>query len=171
MAKFTLDIEEEIDFNFIAIASHAKMYKLCWALNAYLGFEFVKHDDFIIKESFSNFRHFSSYKFHQTNTEIFYQLIENNGQLVSHKNRELPPIDEGASILIKEYKNFNYFLYINGKFIDSDYELLLKELRNVPRILTTFEINLQQIKNRSIFLDYDPFKQNKNSSHARPSIR
>ncbi|MEQ1734492.1 MAG: hypothetical protein ABL940_12520, partial [Bacteroidia bacterium] len=89
----------------------------------------------------------------------------------SHKNRELPPIDEGASTLIKEYKNFNYFLYINGKFIDSDYELLLKELRNVPRILTTFEIDLQQIKNRSIFLDYDPFKQNKNSSHIRPSIR
>lgn len=171
MAKFTLDIPEEIDFNLIAIASHTKIYKLCWAINEQLGFKFVKHDDFIIRESFSSFRHYASYKFHQQNTEIFYQLIENRGQLVSHKNTEIPPIDEGVSYLIKEHKIFNYFLYINGIFIESDYELLLKELRNIPRILTTFEIDLQQIKNRSIFLDYDPFKQNKNSSYVRASVR
>jgi hypothetical protein len=171
VAKFTLDIEEEIEFNLIAIASHTKMYKLCWALNKHFGFELVKHDDFIIKETFSSFRHFSSYKYYQPNTEIFYQLIENNGQYISHKNTDLPPTEEGASTLIKEYKNFNYFLYIKGIFIESDYELLLKDLRNVPRILTTFEIDLQEIKNRSIFLDYDPFKQNKNSSNARSSIR
>ena len=46
MAKLTLDFYQDFDFDLIGICSHVKDYRLVWALNNYLGYDFAKGDNY-----------------------------------------------------------------------------------------------------------------------------
>ena len=91
---FTLEPIENLEFNVLAINSHAKAYKLCWEINKNLHLSFEKTEDQIIQEELI----FSRYKHKTDNVE--YNILTNRSK---------------KGYLIPDQKSINYFLVINNE--------------------------------------------------------
>jgi len=48
MAKLTLEVEEDYDFELVGICSHAKDYRLSWEINNVLEFDLEKGENYEI---------------------------------------------------------------------------------------------------------------------------
>lgn len=128
MAKHTLEVEFEYDFDLIAISCHLSDYRVCWLINKMLDLSLhrVEHD----KDSFhKDFVVFSD-KCADSRTEI--HLMVNQGH---------------ESWLIPEKKQANYLLILNDNARWS-VPKLIKDLRDQPGVLTAFEIDPNELKSK-----------------------
>ena len=135
MAKKTLDIEYDYDFQLIGISSHIKDYRLCWAINsASIGINFIKTEDFKISlknETENNF--YSQYVYNNEDAGLEFILISNRGT----KNYLLP-----------EIKQADFVLIIKGNFAEKQTEELIKKLKTIPFVLTAFTIEASELKSK-----------------------
>lgn len=138
MKSFTLDSLEEVDFVVLAINSHAKGYKLCWAINNKLKLNFVKNNFHKLEETTAvEFARFTS-----TNpyTDTQYDLLNNYS-----KNGYLLP----------KYRNVDYFLKIQNPFWEKEKADFIKKLGEIAEILLIFEFDLDKINSLHPFIFND----------------
>ena len=77
MNKFKLDIDYDYDFVLIGISCHETDYRICWAINNELGFDFKRTDDLEIKDKkLTTFSTYSLYAYHNDKTYMDYYIIE-----------------------------------------------------------------------------------------------
>lgn len=128
MAKHTLEVEFEYDFDLIAISCHLRDYRMCWLVNKMMGLSLhrIDHDDNSFHKDFVVF----SDKCEESRTEI--HLIVNQGR---------------ESWLIPEKKQANYLLILNNnaRWNTAD---LMRELRDQPGVLTAFELDPNGLKSK-----------------------
>lgn len=128
MAKFKLDIEYDYDFILIAICSHERDYRFCWALNKTLNLDLQKREQPIeIKDKkLDGPLNFSVY--HHPDEEMFtdYYIIVNRANGV---------------FLITEHKNVDYFMIIKGNITTAEKNKLITQLKKINNILTAYEID------------------------------
>ncbi len=138
MKSFTLDSLEEVDFLVLAINSHAKGYKLCWAINNKLKLNFVKNNFHKPEEAIEvEFARFTSTN---PDTDTQYDLLSNYS-----KNGYLLP----------KYRNVDYFLKIQNPFWEKEKTDFIKKLGEIAEILLIFEFDLDKINSLHPFIFND----------------
>lgn len=136
MAKFTLDIEYDYDFSLVGLCCHARDYKLCWAMNNYLGFNFVRQDNLklVAKAHTAEFSHFT---FEDEDKRLEYSLISNRGN---------------GSILVPEHKQADYLLKLNGAIGQNQLNELVNKLKGLELVLTAYPIDINTLKSKQNLL-------------------
>jgi len=138
MKSFTLDYLEEVDFVVLAINSHVKGYKLCWAINNKLNFNFVKNN--FHKPEEAKTVEFARFTSKNPDTDIQYDLLSNYS-----KNGYLLP----------KYRNVDYFLKIQNPFWEKEKIDFIKKLGEIAEILLIFEFDLDNINSLHPFIFND----------------
>jgi len=132
---FTLEKVDAIDFNVLAINSHAKGYKLCWNINNELQLNFEKVEDQLIEKEMMFSRYFC-----ETTKGDEYNIISNRSK---------------KGYLIPNQKSVNYFLIVNNRNWLAEKKEFIGKLRANKEVLLVFELDVLNNKyiNRFIFND------------------
>ncbi|MBL4710128.1 MAG: IPExxxVDY family protein [Flavobacteriales bacterium] len=136
MAKLTLEIEEDYDFELIGICSHAKDYRLSWELNQRLRVDLIKDENLELTIKGERQSH-SFFSFIDDENLIEYYLINNRSE---------------NGKLIPEEKRSDYFLLIRGVLREGQIGELIGEIATIKNILTTYEIEVEQLKSKDNLL-------------------
>ena len=151
MAKLTLDIEYEYDFNLIGISCHQKVYKLCWAINKNFSLNLKKIDDYFVEQQQPNTQiNCIRYEYIDEKSDLQYWLIENKGNIIQKNGTDFEIV--GAGLLVPEMKYADYFLVLKGNFFDHFYNNIISELKNISFILTAFNVEVESLKSKNNFL-------------------
>mgnify|MGYP001173250113 FL=1 len=138
MKSLTLDYLEEVDFVVLAINSHAKGYKLCWAINNKLNLNFVKNN--FHKPEEARVVEFARFTSKNTDIDTQYDLLRNYS-----KN----------GYLLTKYRNIDYFLKIQNPFWEKEKADFIKKLGEIAEILLIFEFDLNNINSLNPFIFND----------------
>lgn len=128
--KIMLESRSEASFFTLAgISCHLKDYRLSFLLNRELEASFKKVDD--LPGDYSLY---------------FYadEECRNSFYLISNRNEE--------KVLFPESKQTDFLLLVEGPFKKIQLDKLLKAIRTIPNVLTSFEIQIGTLKNFPGFL-------------------
>ena len=127
-----LKISEEIRFKLIGISSHENDYRLVWAINSKLGFQFVRTDSLIIhREALQTDLSFNRYTYTDEDKYLTFNLISNNST-------------EG--FLFPGLKNLDYLVQVTGDILEGEMAELLRNLKSVEVISACFILDPAKIK-------------------------
>jgi hypothetical protein len=133
-----LKFEIDFDFVLIAVTTSLKDYRVCFLINKYLNFNFVKNDDLEVDISpgsepvlFSLYR----YSWETTDTDFFF--IGNKGS---------------DGYLVPEIKSADYFLMIRNYIDDNELDTIVSSLNKIPEIVAAVKIDPKKIKSRENLL-------------------
>ena len=132
MAKFTLSIEDDFDFDLFGFCSHYTDYRACWAINEALDLRLEKSD-----ESFM----VSGKKGDVVSAHSFYEWYDEdnliNYYLIKNKN--------GIHFLVPELSQIDYFLVVKESgAIETD--AFLSKLKQTAGVLTAFHYDPFELK-------------------------
>jgi len=124
MAKFTLSIEDDFEFDLFGFCSHYTDYRACWAINESLDLKLVKsNESFMVSGKKGDvISAHSFYEWFDEDNLITYYLIKNK---------------DGVHHLIPERAQIDYFLIVKESGV-IDSEEFLTRLKNTPGVLTAF---------------------------------
>ena len=133
-----LKFEIDLDFVLIAVTTSLKDYRICYLINKYLNYNFVKSDDLKV-EMAQNPEGvlFSKYTYHWETTETDFYFIANKGS---------------DGYLIPEMRKTDYFLMIKNYIDDNDVESIVSSLNKIPEIVAAVKIEPKKIKSRENLL-------------------
>lgn len=142
--KLQLNYYPEDDYRIIGISCHLKDYRLAYFLNQSLNFSFRKIENFVTGNHQSDPElSFSLYSFHLQENQVSFYLVANRCLL---------------GYLIPEQKKLDYLIIINGVIDDEKILSLIKTIKEIPSVLTAFQLNLSKIKNlQKILNDFELF--------------
>jgi hypothetical protein len=124
--KYTLNIDDEVEFDVFGLSTPFADYRLAWALNENLEFKFEKSSDqfSIFDRKSKQLKSFQQFSFvdEENLTQIF--LIKNK---------------QGNQIVTAEHLMMDYFLIIKNNFT-LDLNKLLTQLRNTNGIVAAFKL-------------------------------
>ncbi|MDX1651229.1 MAG: IPExxxVDY family protein [Brumimicrobium sp.] len=139
MAKHTLKLEEDYDFDLIGLCSHHSDYRLCWAINDHLDLALSKAEEpFMVSGKKGEIvSSHSLYEWRDEENQVSYFLIGN-------KNNN--------QFLIPEKAQIDYFLVIREAGI-IEIDDFLTRLKQISSILTAFIYDPGSLKsgNKLIF--------------------
>ncbi len=156
ITKLNLEDSFSEEFSLLAIHTDLEDFRLAYFLNKKLGlnlsrkefdlnfidskgnfsvFEYIDQDNFLKWNLISNIYN------HNFTTNISNDLFELSNELVKKFN------------LLAEYKNVNFLLKLENNENQVDLEDIIKEIKNIPQIITLYNIN-KDLKNKEnlIFL-------------------
>ena len=133
-----LKFEIDLDFVLIAVTTSLKDYRICYLINRYLNFNFVKTADLAVEMAPNPGPvYFSRYTYSWETTETDFYFIANKGT-------------EGY--LIPEMRKTDYFLMIKNYIDDNDVESIVSSLNKIPEIVAAVKIEPKKIKSRENLL-------------------
>jgi hypothetical protein len=125
-------------FTLVGISCHLKDYRLSYLLNYHIPAEFIKLEDLKIAPQAK--KEVSGFSFYYYKDEDRF----NNYSLFANRNQE--------AVLIPEMKHTDFILAIEGEFRKPRMDALLKNIRSIPNVLTSYEIKFAEIKNYETLL-------------------
>jgi hypothetical protein len=133
-----LKFEIDLDFLLIAITSPLKDYRICYLINKFLHFNFVKIDDLKVDlNAVPGPLQFSRYHYQTGPTETDFYFIANKSP-------------DGH--LLPEMGRVDYFLLIKNYMDEKDFDGLLSGLNKIPEIVAAVKIDPKKIKSRENLL-------------------
>lgn len=138
MNRKFLKFEIDLDFVLIAVTTSLKDYRICYLINKYLNFNFVKTDDLAVDiHPGAPSVYFSLYEYNWEASETDFFFISNKGS---------------DGYLIPEMKKADYFLMIKNYIDDNDLDNLISALNKIPEIVAAVKIDPKKIKSRENLL-------------------
>ncbi|NVM67414.1 hypothetical protein FHW88_005741 [Mucilaginibacter sp. SG538B] len=138
MNRKFLKFEIDFDFVLIAVTSSLKDYRVCFLINRYLNFNFVKTDDLEVDiYPGSEPVLFSLYRYSWETTETDFFFIGNKGS---------------DGYLVPEIKSADYFLMIRNYIDDNELDTIISSLNKIPEIVAAVKIDPKKIKSRENLL-------------------
>ncbi len=138
MNRKFLKFEIDLDFVLIAVTTSLKDYRICYLINKYLNFNFVRTDDLAVDISQNAAPvHFSLFLYNWESSETDFYFIGNKGS---------------DGYLIPEMKKADYFLMIKNYIDDNDLDSLVSALNRIPEIVAAVKIDPKKIKSRENLL-------------------
>ncbi|HRO39519.1 MAG TPA: IPExxxVDY family protein, partial [Flavobacteriales bacterium] len=128
MAKFKLDSDPRPEVFLIAISSHEKDYRLCWALNNSLRLDLARRDRDI--DGFPSAAKFPAFDHVEPETQAAITLVGNHAE-------------EG--VLLPEQRQADYFLIVDNESRMRQQEVL-DGVRRAEFVLAAFPLDIQGIK-------------------------
>lgn len=138
--KIYLDVRSEpAVFTLLGISCHVKDYRISFLLNKHLGYDFQKMEDLkITLASKKDPAEFSLYYYHDEDYFNKYYLLANRSQDL---------------VMAPEIKQVDFLLLIEGEFRKAQKDLLIKSIREIPNVLTAYEVKFAEIKNYETLLN------------------
>ncbi len=136
MAKLTLEVEEDYDFDLVGICSHVKDYRLSWEINKALGFDLMKDNNYEINVKGAS-QSYSFFSFIDEENLIEFYLVNNRC---------------ANGVLLPEEKRSDYFLMTKGVLRGGQKAQIIKQIDNIKNVLKTHEIEVNQLKSKSNLL-------------------
>ncbi|MFC0513338.1 IPExxxVDY family protein [Mucilaginibacter angelicae] len=138
MNRKFLKFEIDFDFVLIAVTSSLKDYRVCFLINKYLNFNFVKNDDLEV-DIYPGAEPvlFSLYRYSWETTETDFFFIGNKGS---------------DGYLVPEIKSADYFLMIRNYIDDNELDTIVSTLNKIPEIVAAVKIDPKKIKSRENLL-------------------
>jgi hypothetical protein len=133
-----LKFEIDLDFVLIAVTTPLKDYRICYLINRYLNFNFLKTADLAI-EIHPNPEpvYFSMFTYHWEASDTDFYFIANKGS---------------DGYLIPEMRKTDYFLMIRNYIDDDDLDKLVSSLNRIAEIVAAVKIDPKKIKSRENLL-------------------
>lgn len=138
MAKYTLNLEDDFNFDLIGLCSHQGDYRVCWSINEQIGLRLKKSiEPFMVsgKKGVINSSH-SLYEWEDENENVVYYFIQNK---------------DNGKFLVPEKAQIDFFLVIQEAGV-IDVDDLLTKLKNIPSILTAFSFDPYDLKSANKFI-------------------
>ena len=135
--KKILKFEIDLDFVLIAVTTSLKDYRICFLINKYLHFNFIKTADHEIELSNTGTVYFSMYSDHWEASGTDFYFMSNKGT-------------EGY--LVPEMNKTDYFLMIKNYIDDESLDNLLSGLNKIPEIVAAVKIDPKKVKSRENLL-------------------
>jgi hypothetical protein len=133
-----LKFEIDLDFVLIAVTTSLKDYRICYLINKFLNFNFVKSPDLSV-----DIHHgdtpvlFSMYHYNWEASETDFYFMANKGS---------------DGYLIPEMKKADYFLLIKNYIDENDLESIITALNKIPEVVAAVKIDPKKIKSRENLL-------------------
>ena len=136
--KFKIDIDFSQDNLLIGISCHKKDYWLTFKINDLLKLNLSRIEDLPVYNSkFDMLLKYTLFYFEEPNTLKSYYLFSNYNP-------------EGK--LFPSRKNIDYFVLVNGR-TDDNYKLnIVSTIKQIPNVLTAFEIEITGTRDMDNFL-------------------
>lgn len=149
MANYILEIEDEIDFELIAIRSILPDYQLAYVLNKQLKIQLGrsrKDLDVQFKRKGEIF-HFTYFEYYDEKDFKEFQLIKNSSfeeivAITQHTNYLFEEIQESKPYLLKELKGFDFIIKQRG-FEQAE---LLEIIKKIKPVQYALNIDVNTIK-------------------------
>jgi len=133
-----LKFEIDLDFVLIAVTTSLKDYRVCYLINKFLHFDFIKIPDLSIDISqVGKPALFSIYHYNWEASETDFYFIANKGS---------------DGYLIPEMRKADYFLMIKNYIDEDDLDNLVSALNKIPEIVAAVKIDPKKIKSRENLL-------------------
>ena len=133
-----LKFEFDLDFVLIAVTTSLKDYRICFLINKYLNFNFVKTADLAVDINQSpELVYFSKYADHWEASATDFYFIANKGS---------------DGYLVPEMNKTDYFLMIKNYIDEEDLDRLISGLNKIPEIVAAVKIDPKKIKSRENLL-------------------
>lgn len=135
MAKHTLQLEDDFNFDLIGLCSHQSDYRVCWSINEHLDLHLSKSlEPYMVSgkkgEVISSH---SFYEWYDEGNAVEYFLIKNKCN---------------TQFLIPEKGQIDYFLVIREAGI-IEVDVLLTKIKEITGILTAFIFEPGELKSGS----------------------
>ncbi len=135
MPIYTLEIEDNYDFDLIGISSHEKDYRLAWALNKCMFWRMVRIADIDVQQKSSRSAH-GQFRFSHPIEQTVITLIDNKTQ---------------DGFFMQELQQFDYLLKIENERFGCD-DAFYKKLRTTPFVLTAYPLQIEKLKSKQNLL-------------------
>ncbi len=129
--KLRLNIDYNQEYVVIGIPCHLKYYRIAYLINKKLSLHLMKIEDLVILSKKKQYPKFVIYYYKDEENFNSFYLISNKSQ---------------NGNLIPEQKQTDYFLFIDNFLNKQTKDKLIKEIREIPNVLTAYEINPLSIK-------------------------
>jgi hypothetical protein len=134
-----LKVDNNIHFRLLGISCHENDYRLVWAINTQLKWNFVKTANLVIhNQKLKSDLEFSRFTFSDENRYITYHLISN-----------ICP----DGFLFSEIKNIDFLLQVNGEITEAEMREFRSKLKAVKVISATFILHPEKLKGLNQILD------------------
>ncbi len=128
-----LKVDNDIRFRLMGISCHENDYRLVWAVNNQLKWNFVKTGNLVVhNQKLKTDLEFSRFTFTDDSRYMTYHLISNR-------------CPDG--FLFPEIRNLDFLLRLSGEINNSELEILIKQYRKIDMISAVFAIEPNQIRN------------------------
>lgn len=146
-----LDYENDHDYQLIGIHTPLEDFRLAFYLNNSFNTNLKRlPKDLDFK---SNNASFSLYAFDCEKTFTYWSLIANKFTYVyEDENQPLFSKQQQTSVLIKEKKQVDYFLKIEGEIHSKKLEQIIMQINNIKNIITSYSINPQTLKSKDFLI-------------------
>ncbi|WP_299497455.1 IPExxxVDY family protein [Mucilaginibacter sp.] len=138
MNRKFLKFEIDLDFVLIAVTTSLKDYRICYLINKYLNFNFVRADDLAVD-------------IYQGATPVLFSLFLYNWE-ASETDFYFIANKGSDGYLVPEMKKADYFLMIKNYIDDNDLDKLVSALNRIPEIVAAVKIDPKKIKSRENLL-------------------
>ena len=154
MPVYELDFNDFSSNEYALIAIHTTLsdYKLAYLLNNRLNYLFKRADfDLDMRSKHNEKVSFTIYEYF--NTEYSFFLISN-----VYKNKKETDgvglfIESIAyNYLVPEKKKVDYFMKIEGDIEEDFLITLIKEIKSLPQVLTSYEIEVETLKSKDFLI-------------------
>lgn len=138
MAKYTLSLEDDFNFDLIGLCSQLGDYRVCWSINERIGLRLKKSiEPFMVsgRKGVVNSSH-SLYEWEDEEGLVSYYFIQNKSN---------------GKFLVPEQSQIDFFLVIKDAGV-VDVDKLLAQLKNIPSILTAFSFDPYDLKSANKFI-------------------
>jgi len=132
---YTLEIEDNYDFDLIGISSHEKDYRLVWAMNKRMLWRMARIAEISMSQKDVTSLH-GQFRFEHPIEQTVITLIDNKTQ---------------DGYFMQELQQFDYLLKIEGERKNCD-DAFYKKLRSTPFVLTAFVLQIDKLKTKQNLL-------------------
>lgn len=147
MGKLKLDFSYDYDFFLVSIHSTLEDYLLAFRLNAVFNIQFRKSDFTLSFEKKKG--EFSVFDFESKENFTFWSLISNKQTVEENlENISFSLFDSvyNTYILLKEKKDIDYFLKIEGDFTAQQKKEIITKINTINGVLACIELQPRKIK-------------------------
>lgn len=148
MAKLTLNIEPDFEFDLLAIVSPLRDYRLAYFINKHTSMALVRTHDLELKDAKSRVQAwFSRYQYYDYMERTVYYLLGNQSLV-------------GSQQLVPELKPFDYLMMAKGDSSQKPLSTFTEALHNITQIQTLIEVNPVTLPSRFnlVFDDEEVFE-------------
>jgi hypothetical protein len=137
MSKLILELDFDFDFSLFGISSHVPNYRLAWGINNLFETDLERSDDIDLSFENDKIGSFSLYKFDDAESYTTFHLLSNRCE---------------TGYLIPELKQIDFFIQYWGPMGKSELSSFKDELREIPSVLASIQIDPMELKSRNNLL-------------------
>jgi hypothetical protein len=152
--KLQIEVDEEVDFEIIAIHSTLEDHRLAYFINQKLDVLLSKNKKEIVISIKEGKAHFSRFSFENPDNDIFWDLIQNKNEVVIQKKYADKNLFENTShevatnvYLLPEFKKVDFILKIQNSEINTN--TIVNTINKIDRIITVYPLEVATIKSKN----------------------